>query len=538
MIRARGHHSKLCVRHSRLTLGDDVAVQPTRSSIAAALEGASLLRVNPTPPRDEEPVGISARHRKAKPERTARPQRRRRRGSKALRVLCTYVAAGVTVAGTCFVSTTVAQPPAIRAATADVRLAGDYSNIPANLAIDILNIPANYSKAISYAGTAMIYSGPWFVVGSTNIWGVDPGDPGHFMAVVNLIVPFPALSGLGLDEFDQNGLGQQIWYFNAAELPVSPSCDDDGCIPMVPLTPITGISLIDPILWSVAILGGQEKFPLLDNWLKVPMSELMAGYTFTPDKPGYSDPAGPVYGWDAAGFEGTHVENGQDVMPWAGDTFTLDLSKPFQNYFDHLMADPSTNRVQIPDVVAFGRALQTLFAGLVIAFDPITPGSFFCPGDCSYLPDFMDYPAIAKYISDAWPGNPLLDGEDGWLTHYANGTANVPTTEQVQKAIDLKEGHFWDFGNQAPPADWITGFNFNSLAPSFHALWTALGLRPPPLHEPLDAAPAEAGGEPGLLDRQRHPVAGSQTEFTADTFARRERTSERTIDDQRIRWWR
>ena len=31
------------------------------------------------------------------------------------------------------------------------------------------------------------------------------------MAVVDLVVPFPALSGMGLDQYDQNGLGQQVW---------------------------------------------------------------------------------------------------------------------------------------------------------------------------------------------------------------------------------------------------------------------------------------------------------------------------------------
>ena len=67
-------------------------------------------------------------------------------------------------------------------------------------------------------------------------------------------------------------------------------------------------------------------------------------------------------------------------MPWVGTTFTLDLSKPFQNYFDHLMADPSTNPIQLPDLVQLGRALQTLAAGLVIAFDPITPGPPFARG--------------------------------------------------------------------------------------------------------------------------------------------------------------
>ena len=67
-------------------------------------------------------------------------------------------------------------------------------------------------------------------------------------------------------------------------------------------------------------------------------------------------------------------------MPWANTTFTLDLSKPFQNYFNHLMADPSTNPIRLPGLVEIGRTIQALLAAVVIAFDPLTPGAGLCPG--------------------------------------------------------------------------------------------------------------------------------------------------------------
>jgi hypothetical protein len=358
--------------------------------------------------------------------------------------------------------------------------ASSVLNIPANLLIDLINIPHNEIQAMDYSARAFLFSGPWLVVGPTNVWGVDPGDPPKFMSVVNMLMPFPALSGIGLDEFDQTGLGQQVWFLAATQLPTSLDCDDEGCMPTVPTVPITGIASIDSTIWSLAILTGQVRFPLFDNLFKVPISDLTSGYTFGPDWPGRVSPAGLIY--PGFGFAGTVVDpvTGKNVVPWDGMTFTLDLSKPFNNYFDHLMADPSTNPIQLPDLEQFGRALQSLAAAMVVAFDPFTPGSFFCPGDCSFIPAAMDYPAIVKSIGDLWPGNPVIDE---WLNAYGNGTANVPTKEQVALAIKLKEGHFWDFDHPGLPPGWIKGFDFTSLAPSFHALWTALGLNPPPLEQ-------------------------------------------------------
>src|SRR3954470_20840332 len=156
-------------------------------------------------------------------------------------------------------------PPEMRVATADVRVAtaevrlaaaSSLLNVPLNLLIDLVNIPDNEVQALDYLSRSLMFSGPWFVPSATNVWGVDPGDPGHFMSTVNLLVPFPALSGMGLGEFDQTGLGQQFWHLVAAELPVSRYCDAESCVITVPTSPITGIVSVDNILWNVAILTG------------------------------------------------------------------------------------------------------------------------------------------------------------------------------------------------------------------------------------------------------------------------------------------
>jgi hypothetical protein len=376
-----------------------------------------------------------------------------------------------------------------------VRLAaatGNILNVPLNLAIDLLNVPDSEIQAIDMLARAQMFSGPWFVVGPTNIWGVDPGDPGRFRSLVSIAVPFLALNGLNLDPNDQNGLGQQVWMLVAAELPVTAACDVNGCMPTVPTSPITGIRGIDSFLWSLAILTGMVKFPLLDNVFKVPLSELINGYTFGPGTPDYANPDGPVF--PGLGFPGTTVgPNGENLMPWANTTFKLDLFKPFANYFDHLMADPSTNPIRLPDLVGLGRTLQTFAAGMVIAFDPITPGSGWCPNACANLPAQFDYPAVVKFIGDLWPGNENIDG---WLTAYANGTANVPTQAQIAKNIELIQNgqQFWSFGNTPlPDSSSNTGFNLSSLAPFFHQLFTNLGLNPPPLAPPAPPAPPLTG---------------------------------------------
>ncbi len=369
-------------------------------------------------------------------------------------------------------------PPALSVASTEVRLAAASSifNIPANLLIDIINIPYNEVRAMDYTARAFIFSGPWFVVSATNVWGVDQGDPPKFMSVVNTLVPFPALSGMDLDQFDQNGLGQQVWMLAAVELPTSEFCAGTGCAPLVPAAPITGLRAIDGVIWAAAILAGQVKFPQLDNWLKVPISDVTSGYTFGPDYPGRVSPAGRIF--PGFGFTGTTLDpvTGEHIEPWNNTTFTLDLSKPLANYFDHLMADPSTNPIRLPDLEQSARAIQSLAAALVVAFWPITPGSVFCPGDCSQVFS-VDYPAIAKFIGDIYPGNAVIDE---WLDAYENGTANVPTQQQIDHAVEQKGKSFWTFGNPSPPADWQK-INLSGLAPHFHALWTALGLKPPPI---------------------------------------------------------
>ena len=327
---------------------------------------------------------------------------------------------------------------------------------------------------------------------------MDPGDPSHFQSVVQLAVPFPALSGLGLDQSDQNGLGQQVWHTVAVVLPISTYCDAAGCTPVTPTSPITGILSTD----FLSGLGGTDRPGEVSAHRQLAQPgatypALSGGYTFDSTYPGYADPSGPVK--PLFDFPGTTVgPDGENLNPWADTTFTLNLLKPLQNYFNHLMADPSTNPIQLPDLVQFGRTLQAVLASMVVAFDPITPGSPYCSGDCSFITDLhLDYPDIVRGIGALWPGNQTIDT---WLTAYDTGKANGPTQEQIDNSIKILQPTGWSFGNPSPPSQWFPGLNLSTLAPQFHALWTALGLNPPPLNntpielEETSSVTALAGG--------------------------------------------
>jgi hypothetical protein len=360
----------------------------------------------------------------------------------------------------------------------------EIANIPVNLFDDIANIPYNEVQAVDALSESLLFSGPWTVTSATNIWGIDPGDPGHFLAVTDLLLPFTALSGMGSPEDDWTaGLGQQLWGLIAAEAPVNGACAADGCLPIVPTSPITGLAGIDQGLWWSQILTGQEQFPLINNWFQVPLSDLVNGYTFGTNYPGYVDPSGTVY--SLFGLSGTGPG---DTMPWDGTTYYLNPSQVFENFFQSLMATPSTDGIagatgtaipgtgiELPTLTEVGQSFQALLASLVVAFDPWTPGSPLCVGDCAFVTDQgTDYPQLVQAISNLMPGNPIIDQ---WLAAYDGGTANVPTADQIQIAIQALQQGAWDFSNPSPPSDWsLGGLDLSTLAPQFEQLWTDLGV--------------------------------------------------------------
>jgi hypothetical protein len=229
-----------------------------------------------------------------------------------------------------------------------------------------------------------------------------------------------------------------------------------------------------------------------------------------------TDPSGsvtPFDGWSSIstsnllGGQGIPGTGPGDAMPWSGETFTYQPWVPVENFINSLMATPSTTGLDGTGIDAiYGnpteimQTFQAFLAGLAF-FDPFTPGSPFCPGECTAVTTAgLDYPDLIKDINNMTPGgNPVINE---WLTNYANGTANVPTAEQIQNSIALLQNHnFWDFANPSYLGNNTPGsFDLATLAPEFHQFWTDLGFTVPPLAASSEAAStAAAGVDPSTL---------------------------------------
>lgn len=335
------------------------------------------------------------------------------------------------------VAIAVAAPPTDPGTGPAVTLTSGESllNVGLNLLQDIVNIPYNEVQALTTTAQSLLFTGPWFVGSPTNVWGEDPGDPGHFEAVIQLFVPFPELSGLGHEgDYSYPGLGQQLAMLAAVEIPAHPSCQSLDCLPMVPTSPITGFTWIDQAVWTLLIATFVQKIPVFENWFQVPLAELTTGdgYYFDPAAPG-SFNSGPAYEYPGFPWPGTQQVTAADgtehyLMPWAGTNFVWDPAAPFENYFNSLLQPFDPGEFQLPDLVEFARAVQAVAAGVFLDFNPFVTGSPLCPGPCTLPGDEQTYHAVIAAIDALWPGNKLLET---WLSVYEAGTANVSTPEIV-----------------------------------------------------------------------------------------------------------
>lgn len=271
-------------------------------------------------------------------------------------VVRSYAMAGLALAGAGVIAVTpvVATPSDVRVATPSVQLTdmdlGPLGNFAVNLFYSFINIPANELNAMQHFADAQFYSGPWAVVSPINLWGTDLGDPPRIEALTDMALPFPALSG---------PLGEQIAGFMQAEFPTNVNCHDVLC---------PGV------------------FDLLGSWGKVPLSDLADGYTFPSTGPTVIDPLGPLQG--AYGFPGTiEGPDGEALMPWAGSTFTLDLAKPFTDFFNSLFAPvPDDPLVPFPDVF---KVLSDFVTSFFVMFNPFLPGGTYFPEVSAASADLM-----------------------------------------------------------------------------------------------------------------------------------------------------
>ena len=403
-----------------------------------------------------------------------------------------YVLAAAALAATTAVALT---PAAQKTAPIPVRSMQtrlvDFTDVPINLFDDVVNIPYNEIAGIDVLGNSLLFSGDWWVPSATNIWGTDPGDLGHYMGILDTLLPFaPQISGLGQPEIDPiadangtAGLAQQISLLAAAELPTSASCDAQACAPMTPPEIITGNTGLDRDIGFFEALSGHgtdangEPFSLFSNWLHVPLSDLTSGhFTFTPaTDPGLLDPS-PDVGPDAPavtgslGFDGTTGVDGTgtgEYMPWAGDTFQLNLFGPFENYLDAPTGGIDGTGIDLPTGTELVGSLQNLTAGAVVAFDPFVAGSPACPALC-------DIPAGTTQLDllkDVLALNPTNTSLATYVGDFA--AQNNATIPEINDAVALLQTGSYNFSpTEFAQIDTALG----NINPELPALYTNEGI--------------------------------------------------------------
>jgi hypothetical protein len=434
-----------------------------------------------------------------------------------------YVLAAAAVAATSAVVLTPAAPKAshLPVRSMETRLV-DVTDVPINLFDDVVNIPFNEVQGIDVFGNSLLFSGDWWVPSATNIWGTDPGDLGHYMGLLDMALPFaPQISGLDQPEIDPiadangtAGLAQQIALLAAAELPTSAACDAQTCAPLTPAEVITGNTGYDRDIGFLEALAGNaqnstgQPFDLFSNWLQVPLSDLTNGFTFTPgDDPGLEDPS-PDLGstgdvGSGLGFDGTTGVDGTgtgDFMPWAGDTFQLNLFGPFEDFYNSLFTAPTGGidgtGVEIPTGTEVLDAFQNLTAGSIVAFDPYVAGSPACPGVCD-LPADETQLGLLQDVA-AW--DPTNTSLSEYVTEFAANLENNATQDETNDAIALLQTGTYNFSpTELAQVDTALG----NINPELPALFTNDGIITDPAYEaytgtgPLDAV--YGGYDPNLV---------------------------------------
>ena len=436
-----------------------------------------------------------------------------------------YVLAAAAVAATSAVVLTPAAPKAshIPVRTMQTRLV-DFTDVPINLFDDVVNIPFNEVQGIDVFSDSLLFSGDWWVPSATNIWGTDPGDLGHYMGLIDMALPFaPQISGLDQPEIDPiadangtAGLAQQIGLLAAAELPVSTSCDAQTCAPMTPSEVITGNTGYDRDIGFLEALFGNaqnstgQPFDLFSDFFKTPLSDLTqpGGFTFTPgDDPGLEDPSpdlgptGDVPG--SLGFDGTTGVDGTgtgDFMPWAGDTFQLNLFGPFEDFYNSLFTAPTGgldgSGVEIPTGTEILDAFQNITAGSIVAFDPYVAGSPACPGVCDLPADESQLGLLQGVL--AW--DPTNTSLSTYVGEFAANLENNATQDEINDAIALLQTGSYNFTpTELAQVDTALG----NINPELPALFTNDGIITDPAYEAYTGTGAltpEFGGyDPNLV---------------------------------------
>ena len=287
-----------------------------------------------------------------------------------------YVTVGVALVGASVISVTPIAPsqPDMRAANPAVSLAAAASsiaNIPANVFNAIASIPANEIQALDRLADSFLLTGSWDVWSPTNVFGFDAVDRLRLKAIIDMLVPFPALSSV---------LGEQLSVWAQANLPMNAGC---------------------------AALPGACPDPaaVLSNMFQVSVLQLVSGYTF----PEVVNP-----------FDGTDPG-------WSGDYVKLDPFESVTSVIDYLLAPPTGAQTVSPEQVI---TTVTKFAQSVWAsyYPFVQDSEWFNPDTTGFA--YLFRPLAPILCNNCDPANPY---HNPWLyenydPHYPSST---PTSGQM-----------------------------------------------------------------------------------------------------------
>jgi hypothetical protein len=278
-----------------------------------------------------------------------------------------YLAAGVAMAGV----SVLAVNPAVQSSTTsqverEVRLAADsIANVPINLAIDIINVPANELTALNNWSDALQAGDSWFLKTPTNVWGWDPGNPPMLEAAVAVLVPFPVISGNG-------GLPAGIDVNNPAHITAGNSILGGSAEPGTLGYILNVIVAAETPMHEGCGFTCGDLLGAADGYFKVPIADILDGYTFPVISNPNQDPNNPY------------------PPAWSGATVPpIDPTEPFTNFLTSLTKDPSENPVQSVSLQDALHTLQRLNDSATLAFNPYFPGSYFIEGAPTYDADVL-----------------------------------------------------------------------------------------------------------------------------------------------------
>ncbi|WNG86465.1 hypothetical protein C6A87_021880 [Mycobacterium sp. ITM-2016-00317] len=255
------------------------------------------------------------------------------------------------------------------AQTAEVRAeaAPSIFNIPANLFIALANVPYNFFNALgqgdvnlgdrSDSGFAFVnsrdgvdlnqtevvgltadleYGGSWWVYHPFNVLGTDAADIARYQSLVNVLLPFPALSV---------GLGNILATVAASQLPMDVGCtglNTGGCDrPGQLLSKMFNLGHIVELFSP-----GGYTFPEVENPITCTTDGLCD----------IKDPDG-------------------ETESWSKQNSRLDIGAPFQNFFESLTETPDFSRIKLPSLTMIVNTITGFIRGLNTAFNPFVLGT-------------------------------------------------------------------------------------------------------------------------------------------------------------------